>query len=207
MDLWPWTVEARQSLLLTLEPLDERQWDTESLCEGWSVREVLAHLVLAARPPSRRYVAAIARARGSFDNANHALAVADGRKPPADLITEYRKVFEHRFSPPGWPQAAPLADILLHSLDVRLALDLPTEPHPARYEPAIGLLFGRAGRSFARAGRPAVRWLATDHEWSHGQGPSVEGTIADLTLTAAGRDARLDQLSGDGVPALRSWLR
>lgn len=206
MDLWPWTVDARQSLLATFEELDDQQWEVESRCEGWSVREVLAHLILAARPPARRYVAAVARARGDFDKANHALAVADGRKPPGELIAEYRNVVDHRFSPPGWPQAAPLSDILLHGLDVRLALGLPGDQQPERYEPVMGLLFSRAARSFTRAKRPSVTWVATDHSWTRGEGPAVEGAIADLAFTAAGRDARIGQLTGEGVQALRLWL-
>jgi len=206
MDLWPWTIKARQSLLSTLEQLDDDQWSTQSLSEGWSIRELLAHLTLAARPPPRRFLTAVARTRGNFDKANHLLAVADGCRPVAVLLKDYRSVVEHRFSPPGWPQAAPLGDILLHSLDVRIPLGLPTE-HPAeQYEPVMGLLFSRVGRSFTRTGRPAVRWVASDREWTDGQGPEVSGCIADIALTAAGRDSRVDQLSGDGMAVVRSWL-
>jgi len=206
MDLWPWTVDARHSLLVTFEELDDEQWAVESLCEGWSIREVLAHLILAARPPARRYLAAIARARGNFDKANQVLAVADGRRPTAELVAEYRSVVNYRFSPPGWPQAAPLSDILLHSLDVRLALGVASDQQPERYEPVMGLLFGPLRRSFTQAKRPSLRWVATDHSWTNGTGPAVEGAIADLAFTAAGRRGRIDQLSGEGVPAVRLWL-
>ena len=206
MDLWPITLGARRSLLTTFEQLDEDQWSAGSLCAGWTIREILAHLVLAARPPARRYVVAVARARGSFDQANHALATADAKRPVVELLSDYRSVLEYRFSPPGWPPAAPLSDILLHSLDVRIPLGLETEQPAADYEPVLQLLFGRAGRSFTRAGRPSVRWTATDHGWSHGDGRTVRGTMADLALTAAGRDARLDRLDGDGVPTVAAWL-
>jgi len=206
MDLWPWTIDARQSLLGTFEELDDQQWDTASLCTGWTVREVLAHLVLGARPPARRYLAAVVKARGNFDKANHALAVSDALKPAAELIENYRNVAEHRFSPPVWPKAAPLSDILIHSLDIRLALGLPSDQPPERYEPVMDLLFSRAGRSFTLEKRPSVKWVATDHAWTHGEGPMVEGAIADLAFAAAGRDARIDQLSGDGVDSLRLWL-
>lgn len=206
MDLWPWTIEARRSLLATYEQLDDDQWGTQSLSEGWTVREVLAHLILATRPPMRRYVPAVIRARGNFDDANRMLAVIDGRRPVADLLSEYRSVVEHRFAPPGWPQAAPLSDIVLHSLDVRLPLGLSVDQPGERYEPVLRLLFSRMGRSFTRTGRPGVRWVATDQEFVHGSGPEVRGLIADLALTAAGRPARLDQLTGDGVATLRTWL-
>jgi len=90
---------------------------------------------------------------------------------------------------------------------VRVALDISFEQPAERYEPVMGLLSNRVGRSFSKSGRPAVRWVATDHDWSSGDGPRVEGVMADLALTAAGRHARLDALDGDGVAALRDWHR
>lgn len=54
---------------------------------------------------------------------------------------------------------------------------------------------------------PDVRWTATDDGWSAGEGPEVEGEMADLTLTAAGRSTRLDLLHGPGTPLVAAWLR
>lgn len=205
--MWPSTLEARRSLISTFENLEGDQWEVESLCDGWTVREVLAHLVLAARPPGRRYVSAVLKARGNFDAANHRLAIEDGRRPPAELLSQYRQVADHRFAPPGWPAAAPLSDIVLHSLDVRIPLEVEQQVPPNHYEPVLGLLFRRVGRSFTSPGRPQVRWVADDHGWSHGDGPEVRGTMENLALTAAGRSARVGQLEGDGVEALEAWGR
>lgn len=206
MDLWPITVRARRSLLSVFEELDEDRWELPSLCDGWTIREVLGHLILATRPPLRRYAVAVARARGNFDAANHALAVEEARRPVSALLDTYRELVDHRFSPPGWPAAAPLSDALLHDLDVRIPLGLESDQPAEHYEPALDLLLSRVGRSFARAGRPEVRWHATDLNWSRGDGPAVRGPMADLALTTAGRSARVDSLEGDGVHAIRSWL-
>lgn len=206
MDLWPITFRARESLLSTLEGVDDDRWDAASLCDGWTIRQVLAHLILAARPPTRRYVPAVLRAKGNFDRANHELAVADARKPPEQLLAQYRGIVRHKFSPPGWPKAAPLSDILLHSLDVRIPLGAETDEPAEHYEPVLELLFSRVGRSFTRRDRPEARWVATDHSWVHGNGPEVRGTMEDLALTAAGRGARINDLQGEGVAALRDWL-
>ena len=207
MDLWPVIVEERRSVLATFEQLDDHQWDVPSLCEGWTVRDVLAHLVLAAHPPLKRYAAAAVRARGSFDRANHRLAVEDAARPTDELVAAYRSAIPHRFSPPGWPEAAPLADVLLHGLDVRIPLGLPTDRPADHYVPALDLLLSRAGRALAGRGRPPLRWVSTDHAWSRGDGEEVRGAVADLALAASGRDARLDHLEGPGVSRLRSWLR
>lgn len=206
VDLWPWILEERGSVLATFEGLDDEQLDTPSLCRGWSVREVLAHLVLAAHPPVRRYAVALVRSLGSFDRANHELAVADAGLPVAELLDRYRVAMEHRFAPPGWPPAAPLADVLLHALDVRIPLGLPTERPAERYEPVMRLLTSPAGKAFAPGSRPSVRWEATDHDWSAGDGRPVRGAMADLALAASGRSARLDALEGAGIADLRTWL-
>lgn len=207
MDMWQTTLDARRSLISTFEDVDGDRWDLESLCAGWTIREVLAHLVLAARPPARRYAAAVLKARGDFDSANHRLAVEDGRRDTAELLSRYRQVADHRFEPPGWPAAAPLSDVLLHSLDVRIPLGVEARVPPHHYEPVLGLLFRRLGRSFTSSGRPRLRWVADDHEWSHGDGPEVRGTMENLAITAAGRGARLSSLQGDGAEALAAWSR
>ncbi len=206
MELWPITLDARRSLLTTFEQLDGDQWDTPSLCGEWTVREVLAHLILAMKPPLRRYAATAARMRGSFDRANHHLAVEDAKKPLEELLADYRSALEHRFAPPGWPEAAPLSDILLHSLDVRVSLGIDDDTPPAHYEPVMGLILGLAGRAVLGSRPPAVRWVATDLDWRHGDGDEVRGAMADLALAAAGRRARIDHLDGYGVEVLWAWL-
>ena len=45
---------------------------------------------------------------------------------------------------------------------------------------------------------------ATDADWSHGEGPLVEGRLIDLLMAATGRKAALDNLSGDGVVTFSS---
>ncbi len=206
VDLWPVTFDARESLLTTFEGIEGDRWEVESLCAGWTIRDVLAHLILAAHPPATRYATAVIRAKGSFDKANHELAVDDARLPTDELVARYRAVARYRFSPPGWPDAAPLSDILLHSLDVRIPLGAAIDVPPGHYEPVLGLLFRRLGGSFTTNRRPEVRWIATDRAWTHGSGPEVQGTMENLALTAAGRRARIDRLHGDGVASLREWL-
>ena len=205
MDPWQVTIDARRSLLETFQSIDGDDWNVESLCDGWTIRDVLAHLILAAQPPIRRYLAATVRARADFDKANRQLAIDDAKRPVEELLERFRAAADHRFSPPGWPSAAPLADVLLHRLDVHIPLGIETDERPAHYEPALELLFTRAGRSFTSTRRPDVRWVATDHDWSHGSGPSVHGTMQDLALAASGRVVHLDRLDGDGTVVVREW--
>jgi hypothetical protein len=45
---------------------------------------------------------------------------------------------------------------------------------------------------------------ATDTDWSHGTGPEVAGPILSLVMAMTGRRAADDDLTGDGVAALRT---
>jgi uncharacterized protein (TIGR03083 family) len=207
MELWGWIHEERAALLATFETLTPDQWEQPSLCGHWTVRQVLGHLVVAAKPPAGRFALEVAKALGSFDKANDKLAVETAAAPVDELIERYRGVLGGRFTPPGAGPRAPLSDILLHSLDVRLPLGLPSDVAPERYAPCLELLFDRArGRIFVPAKRPTVTWMATDQPWSYGTGAVVRGTMADLALTASGRPLHLDRLEGPGQPDVARWL-
>ena len=208
MDLWTTIAEERASLLETFEGLTAPQWEVPSLCGHWTVRQVLGHLVIAAAPPMRRFLGEAARARGSFDTANDRLARAEAERPIDQLLAGYRELVGARFAPPGIGPRGPLSDILLHSLDVRLPLGLPSDRPSERYLPSLEMLFTRRAMvGFVPKGRPPVRWVAIDHAWSHGRGDEVQGTMADVTMAASGRGARVDALTGPGQPAVAAWLR
>jgi uncharacterized protein (TIGR03083 family) len=207
VDIWAAIADERESLMATLAELSPQQWASQSLCGDWTVHEVLGHLVVAAKPPRRRIVLETLKARGNFDKANCHLAQEQAERPPAELLTTYRELVGHRFKPPGFGPESTLADILMHSLDIRIPLGLPTERPVERYASAIEVYFNRLVRlTVGPRGRPALHWMATDVAWQHGSGSEVRGTIADLMLTASGRGARIDALTGSGQPVLADWV-
>ena len=204
--MWAVIEEEREGLAATFDAVPEGAWDTPSLCGHWTVRQVLGHVVVASKPPMGRFMLEMVKARGSFDTANDRLALASAARPVDELRAAFRANASARFTPPGLGPEAPLHDVLLHSLDVRIPLGVPTARPAERYAPALELALSKKGeRTLAPKGRPAVRWVATDLPWEQGEGPEVHGTMADLTLIASGRPARLDELTGDGVPALATW--
>jgi uncharacterized protein (TIGR03083 family) len=205
VDVWEAIREERLALADTFASLDADQWDRPSLCSEWTVRHVLGHLVVATDPPLGRVVLATTKALGRFRIANARLAVAQAERPTAELIAALRAQAGARFSPPGLGPRAPLNDILMHGLDVRVPLGLDEPRPPERYGPALDLMLGKVPISFLPRGRPRVRWVATDHDWTRGSGPHVQGRIADLLLAAGGRGARVDALTGPGQPLVADW--
>ena len=48
-DIWPVVHAERRALAADLAALTPEQWQTPSLCTGWSVHDVLAHMVATAK--------------------------------------------------------------------------------------------------------------------------------------------------------------
>ena len=86
-------VEAeRLSLCDVLDGLDARQWSTPSLCGGWTVHEVVAHLTLPTRTSFLAMVLGMARSRGNFDRmADDGARRRAARFPPSVLVAQLRE--------------------------------------------------------------------------------------------------------------------
>ncbi len=53
-DPWPMIHTERKALVADLEPLSAQQWARPSLCQGWTVQQVLGHMgATAAITPGR----------------------------------------------------------------------------------------------------------------------------------------------------------
>ncbi|MFE6857198.1 maleylpyruvate isomerase family mycothiol-dependent enzyme [Nocardia sp. NPDC057668] len=191
----------RRSLAELLRTLTAEQWATESLCAGWQVRDVIAHLLYESTPPLT-YVLETVRARGSFDRMN-ADYVRRGRELSLEeLLTRFEATIESGLAARTVPRIA-LADTLIHHQDIRRALALP------RVVPAPHLLSVlRHPDPFIRPGRRtrSLRLTATDLPWQHGAGPEVTGPGEAIVMAIAARPAALADLEGPGLPLLRARL-
>jgi uncharacterized protein (TIGR03083 family) len=97
----------------------------------------------------------------------------------------------------------PLLDILVHGQDIALPLGR-IRPMPTAAATAAAQRVWDMGFPFrARKRLAGLRLTATDADWTVGSGAGVEGPIAALLLLATGRDAAVQQLTGDGVRTLR----
>ena len=71
---------------------------------------------------------------------------------------------------------------------------------------ALGNVLGISGFVGAKKRTAGLHLVATDVEWSHGQGPEVQGTGEAILLALTGRPVVLDELTGDGVATLRARI-
>lgn len=204
---WRAIERERLSLADLLETLTEEEWERPSLCAGWRVRDVAAHVALAPQPPGplAMLVEAV-RARGSFHRLNHDVSVRYANRPGADLVAELREHAGSRKLPAVTNYRNILYDILVHGQDIAIPLGR-ARPMPLDAARAGATRVWTMGWPFwARRRLAGFRLHATDVEWTVGSGAPVHGPIAAILLLLTGRAAALPHLSGDGLPRLTERL-
>jgi uncharacterized protein (TIGR03083 family) len=196
VDVWQETVGLRLRFAERIESLDETAWNSTSWCQGWLIRDVLAHLVQNAE---RTYTSlTFDLIRGGFgpDRAMSKAAIRFREIPVPELAGRLRRAADRHFHLPGSTEAMGLADVLVHSSDAFRPVGLEVDAHPASVGPALDALW-KSGRLVVHAvphhGR---RLVATDLAWSRGNGPEVRGKAIDLLSFIANRRQVVRRLEG-----------
>lgn len=190
----------------SLSDLPAGAWATPSLCTGWAVRDVLAHLCMPYDLSAIGLLPRLVAARFSFDRAALVWATRDRRTGP-HLVQELQRLPGRRFGVPGAPPEAALCHVVCHAGDILRPLGLNHEVASEAGAIVLEELVTR-GRGTLPAGMvTGNRWATDDTAWAHGAGPEVRGPSAALVTTLLGRAGALQDLSGDGVEALRARVR
>jgi uncharacterized protein (TIGR03083 family) len=203
-DLWVMIAEERVALADVLDGLTDDQWSTPSLCEGWSVRDVAAHLVMPFSLRLPRLLGKLAASRFDFDRFTFNEARGNVSRGP-ELAVVLRDNAEHRFAPPGLGPIAPLTDIVVHGQDVCRPLGINRPVLPDRAE-AILRFLSSAKATHGFVSRTRVRrltWRCPEIPWSWGCGPEIAGSAESVILALTGRRVAAE-LSGPGVEVLCS---
>jgi uncharacterized protein (TIGR03083 family) len=195
--------EERRSIADLIDNLDKTQLATSSLCAGWDVKTVGAHLVSILADGTGKMMALGLRRR-NLDRAIDEMARREAHRPAPEIAASLREFADRRYwrSPPVAPGL--LAEILSHSGDIRIPLGLSFEPEPQLTAVALDFLTGPLPLGVVPVGRlRGIRWQATDIDRTWGKGPEIRGRAADLMMAAVGRTATLDALNGPGLSLLR----
>ncbi|MDX8054387.1 maleylpyruvate isomerase family mycothiol-dependent enzyme [Lentzea sp. BCCO 10_0798] len=194
--MWQTIDSERAATADLLAGLSDVEWTYPSLCEGWTVREVAAHLSLAHRVGVGRAFKAFVRARGSFNRMVDQTAREEARRPAAEIVAELRgAVGFHRLAP-GQTLKNALMDTMVHTQDIALPLGIERHmPLDAAVVAADDLW--RIGFPFhARRRLAGHRLVATDADWTVGEGAEISGPIEALVMLLAGRTATIPRLTG-----------
>ncbi len=203
-DIWRHVHEQRRALAGVLATLSVEEWAHPSLCGGWTVRDVAAHVISSAATTPREGLTGLVRARGSFNAMVLRDARLRGRAPVERILADYRRYDGSRRRPLGTSVLDPLCDVLVHTQDVVLPLQ---RSHAMPVDAALAAI-GRVRRIAWLFGTRrlvgSVRMEATDADWAAGHGPLLRGTAQQLLLAAAGRGRHVSGLDGPGLDLLRS---
>jgi uncharacterized protein (TIGR03083 family) len=200
---WQVVVEQRLALAELLAGLSEADWEQPSLCAGWRVRDVAAHVTLIPRPPSPgSLLVDFAKARGNYARFNTVASRRRAARTPTEIVQDLRTSAESRSVPRPANPANVMWDILVHVQDIAipLGIDFPTPPD-AGASAATRIWNLRWPFSFGAKRRLGPFTLtATDTDWTIGTGPEIAGPISAILLLLTDRTgAAIPLLTGDGV--------
>lgn len=203
MDVWTMVEGERRALADLAESLTDEQWDAPSLCEGWRVRDVVGHVNAVAKISFPGLIVGVVR---NGLNADRYLA-DDGRRqgarPRAELIADLRANASSRALPPTIKPDDLFSDVLVHEQDIRRALGLRHQVDPGKVRFALDREKGNKMLGVAKR-VAGLRLVASDFDWSHGEGPEVCGPGEAILVAILGRRAALADLTGPGVETLAS---
>lgn len=202
-DTWPVIHTERKALAADLQALDADGWDTPSLCEEWTVRDVLAHLTSAATLTSSAFFGGLVTAGFSAEKAQRNGIAAHLGAAAADTLAGFEAVLTSVTHPPG-PADAWLTETIVHSEDIRRPLGIAYVYPAAVLVQVADFCTGSNKLTSAKRRIGDLALHATDADWSRGTGLEVAGPILSLILAMTGREVTDDELDGDGAWTLRA---
>ena len=196
-DLQPAVAAEFQSLADLLDSATDAQWDTPSLCAEWRVREVIAHMTMAARYSDDQFMAELRRCEFDFGRLSNEIASRDAELPASELVANLRSDVMQHWTPPGGGYHGALNHVVIHGLDVTVPLGVPRRSPDDTIRIILDdLTEGDVHEHFSTCieGRSLQ---ATDLDWSYGSGPALRGRAEDLALMLCGRTVPAGRIEGD----------
>jgi uncharacterized protein (TIGR03083 family) len=203
-DVWTAIDDQRRALVRLLEDLSQEEWRQPSLCDGWTIRQVAAHLALqnttwSAMP---RTVRSIIR-HGGMNGAIHAMACHHAELPVEVIVGEICDRIRVWRPLPAVTFRETAIDYLVHGQDIAVPLGRSLQMPDGLTIVAADRVWSSPRMFHARKKLAGYRLVADNAPWAAGHGHEITGPIGALLLLLTGRPAALRQLTGPGVTRLR----
>ncbi|MEU9144124.1 maleylpyruvate isomerase family mycothiol-dependent enzyme [Streptomyces sp. NPDC048349] len=187
----------RRELADLFDTLQTDQWNEPSLCAGWRVREVVAHMSMGFRLSLPRVLGELVKARRNLHRMTDRVARRDSAAHSTPVLAAFlRDNAHHPWTPPVGGLRAALGHDLVHGLDVSVALGLDRRVPENRLRIVLDEIRPSSLKFFG-AHLDGVQLCAEDLDWSYGSGSPVFGTAQDLLLLAYGRRLPDGRLRGE----------
>jgi uncharacterized protein (TIGR03083 family) len=158
MDTFDLVAAERIRLADALEQLAPDDWDAPSLCQGWTLHQVAAHLNAPWSVSIPSMALTIARSFGFDRGIDRVARDLAGRLDPAACVAGLRDHADSRFTPPGAGPEAPLTDVLVDGGDTLRPFGRSVDSAPeARTTMPRWLAAGRAKGFVPRGALPGWR--------------------------------------------------
>lgn len=200
--IWPAVHEERRRLVQDLEGITDEQWQTPSLCPGWTVHDILAHLIDSATTTRLGFLRQMVVSRFDFDRVNAAGVERHRRSDPRKTLAAFRAVNDRTASPPA-SLATRLVEAYVHGEDIRRPLGM-TSHYPTKHVVTALSYMARTGAGLG-GGRERVDGLRlepSDFDTHIGEGPEVRGGAISLLLATSGRPVHHGEVTGAGATTL-----
>jgi uncharacterized protein (TIGR03083 family) len=198
-DLMPTIAAERHAFGDMLEGLTEPDWNAPSLCWGWRVREVVAHMTMPFRFSTGRFLGEMIRSRGNFARMADRVAHRDAAAPTGTLLDGWRTNENNPWKPPGGGYPGALTHDVVHGLDITIPLGI---EHPVS-EQALRVVLDHATTplSLKHFGLDltGIRLEADDLQWTFGDGEPLRGRARYLLMVLMDRRLPAELLSGSAT--------
>jgi uncharacterized protein (TIGR03083 family) len=191
----------RQDLADMLRGLPSDSWDTRTLCAGWRVREVVAHMTMPFRYSTVRFVTEVLKAGGNFNRMADRCARRDAAIPASELAAALSENVGHPWKPPGGGFQGALVHDVIHGLDITVACGIGRKVPEDRLRIVLEAITRPKTLQYFGADLNGIELRADDLDWSFGSGAPVSGPAQELALVLCGRRLPAGRL--DGGPSTR----
>lgn len=192
---------VRHSFFELVASLDTHEWDLDSPCPGWRIRDVVAHVTYIAETSAWRSTVDALRFRMNIDRLLDEIARERGNRRPDQLVADLEASLDVRRRPPGISFGQIAVDNYVHGHDIATVTGRKFELDDAD----VGRLLAAAvvTKPAVNGSRRAkgLQLEATDIDFHWGTGPLVRATAHDHVMALCGRSARLE---GPGAETLAS---
>ncbi|MGP3989532.1 maleylpyruvate isomerase family mycothiol-dependent enzyme [Streptomyces sp. 3N207] len=206
MDIKQAIAAERTELAELLDGLAEADWEAPSLCAGWRVREVAAHMSAGFRTSRSQMLRELLRARGNLHRMTDHCARRDAAAmSTARIAAALRDNAHHPWKPPVGGLPAALGHDVVHGLDITVALGHGRRVPQQRIRVLLDTVTPRSLKFFG-ADLEGVALRAEDLDWSYGTGTPVSGAAQDLLLVTFGRRVPAGRLRGEAADRFTAGL-
>jgi uncharacterized protein (TIGR03083 family) len=187
----------RGDMAALLRGLPEQSWNAPSLCAGWRVREVVAHMTMVYRYSPVRFFTELAKSRGRIAQMADRCARRDASGSPSVLVSSMAENAASVRKPAGMGYEGGLIHDVIHGLDVTVPLGLDRQvPKETLRAVLTGVTKPKPLKHFG-TDLSGVELRADDLDWSFGSGTPVSGSAQDLALVICGRKLPAGRLRGE----------